>query len=142
MLTFKIILCLFQIQLRYFCCKSNTLFTFSHHCVIINQAKSQRSDTIRTKGKSVIPVCVFGFVSNLTLFLIKLYVGLSCNSISIYSDGINNMFDGLSVLLTALCLGFFGKNLLLGTKSTFRKTEELLSLVLNTLYKLSNNTYA
>ena len=30
---------------------------------------------------------------NLILFLVKLSVGLSANSISIYSDAINNLFD-------------------------------------------------
>ncbi|MBR5826653.1 MAG: cation transporter [Clostridia bacterium] len=85
---------------------------------------------------------MFGFLSNLTLFIIKLYVGLSCNSISIYSDGINNMFDGLSVLLTALCLGFFGKSLLIGTSAAVRKTEELLSLILSTLVFISGIYFA
>lgn len=81
-------------------------------------------------------------MSNLTLFLIKLYVGLSCNSISIYSDGINNMFDGLSVLLTALCLGFFGKGLIIGTSAAVKKAEELLSLVLSTLVFISGAYFA
>lgn len=118
------------------------LFTFSPYCDIISQARKRRSDTISSKGKSVVPVCIFGFLSNLTLFLIKLYVGLSCNSISIYSDGINNMFDGISVLLTALCLGFFGKSLLIGTSAAVRKTEDLLSLILSTLVFISGIYFA
>ncbi|MBR3817179.1 MAG: cation transporter [Clostridia bacterium] len=79
------------------------------------------------------PVCVFAFVSNLALFLVKLYVGLSSNSISIYSDGVNNMFDGLGALLTAVTLGILGRSLLVGAVAVKRKTEELLSLVLSAL---------
>ncbi len=76
------------------------------------------------------PVCFFGFISNITLFLIKLYVGLSSNSISIYSDGINNMFDGISALVTLICIGALAKNILVGTKALVKKAEELLSLML------------
>jgi len=81
-------------------------------------------------------------VSNLTLFLIKLYIGLSCNSISIYSDGINNMFDGLSALITAVCLGFLGKKLLVGSAATVKKAESLLTLVLSTLVFISGAYFA
>lgn len=69
-------------------------------------------------------------------------MGLSCNSISTYSDGINNMFDGLSVLMTALCLGFLGKRLLAGSESIVKRTEELLSLVLGTLVFISGAYFA
>lgn len=88
------------------------------------------------------PVCGFAFLSNLILFIIKLYIGLSCNSISIYSDGINNMFDGISALLTAVCLGLLGKKLLIGSASTLKRTEELLSLVLSTLVLISGGYFA
>lgn len=88
------------------------------------------------------PVCIFAFVSNLTLFLIKLYVGLSSNSISIYSDGVNNMFDGLGALLTAVTLGILGRSLLVGAAAVNRKTEELLSLVLSILVLFSGAYFA
>ncbi len=101
-----------------------------------------RGDIIKSKSKSVIPVCFFAFFSNLILFLIKLYIGLSSNSISIYSDGINNMFDGLSALLTAVCLGFLSKKLFVGSGAIIKKTEELLSLVLSTLVLISGGYFA
>ena len=88
------------------------------------------------------PVCIFAFASNFVLFIIKLYVGLSCNSISIYSDGINNMLDGFSALITAVCLGFIRKRLLAGSAATVKKTESLLSLVLSTLVLLSGAYFA
>jgi divalent metal cation (Fe/Co/Zn/Cd) transporter len=42
---------------------------------------------------------VFGLVANLLLFLLKLYVSISSNSLSIYCDAINNLGDTFSCLL-------------------------------------------
>ncbi len=117
------------------------LYFFSALCYH-KHYKAERGDTINSKDKSVIPVCVFGFLANLTLFLIKLYIGLSSNSISIYSDGINNMFDGLSALLAAVCLGFLGKKLIVGSSSTVKRAEELLSLLLSALVFISGAYFA
>ncbi len=52
------------------------------------------------KKKYVLISGAFAFVCNFILFMLKLYVGLSSNSISIYSDGINNLFDSLSGAIT------------------------------------------
>lgn len=48
--------------------------------------------------------CAAAFVINTALFCVKLYVGLSANSISIYSDAVNNMFDSVSALAAFVCL--------------------------------------
>ena len=61
---------------------------------------------------------------NLILFSVKLFIGLSANSISVYSDAVNNLFDSLSGMLTLGSVffsasGYFAK-----------KTEQLLSLVI------------
>lgn len=48
--------------------------------------------------------CAAAFVINTVLFCVKLYVGLSANSISIYSDAVNNMFDSVSALAAFVCL--------------------------------------
>ncbi len=45
--------------------------------------------------KYVLAAAVVAFLCNFALFLIKMYVGLASNSISIYSDGINNLFDSV-----------------------------------------------
>ena len=55
------------------------------------------------KNKAVVRICLFAFFLNFILFAVKLYVGLSSNIISIYSDGINNLFDSLSVMVTVIC---------------------------------------
>ncbi len=43
---------------------------------------------------------------NFALFGVKLYIGLASNSIAIYSDGVNNLFDALSLGVTAAALYF------------------------------------
>ena len=50
------------------------------------------------KNKYSIPLIFVGIV-NLTLFLIKLYIGISTNSLCIYTDSINNLFDTLSAII-------------------------------------------
>ena len=41
---------------------------------------------------------------NFLLFGVKLWVGLASGSIAVYSDGVNNFFDGLSLAVTAAAL--------------------------------------
>lgn len=82
------------------------------------------------REKRVCFVCSFGVFCNLVLFLIKLYVSLSSNSISIFSDGINNLTDSVSCLLAVICmacaLNLSGK----GKGALIGKTEQILSFVL------------
>ena len=52
------------------------------------------------------------------------------------------MFDGISALLTAVCLGFIGRRLLVGSSATVKKAENLLSLVLSTLVLISGAYFA
>ncbi len=79
--------------------------------------------------KGILGVCTFAFGSNLILFFIKLYVGLCSNSISIYSDAVNNLFDSLSGLLTLVCLAAVMRSAS-SAKSTVKKTEQLLSFIM------------
>ena len=73
------------------------------------------------------------FAVNFLLFAAKLYVGLSSNSISIYSDGINNLFDSLSGLLSAVCLLAVSASVGFLQKAKQEKTEQFLSFVLSVL---------
>ncbi len=68
---------------------------------------------------------------NFLLFTVKLYVGLSSNSISIYSDGINNLFDGLSAAAGIISVYILSKSRDLSFSSRSEKTEQLLSFVLS-----------
>lgn len=68
---------------------------------------------------------------NFLLFVTKLYVGLSSNSISIYSDGVNNFFDSLTgVLSFALLISVSGKisPVVLYKR---KKTEQLLTFIIS-----------
>ncbi len=81
------------------------------------------------------PISVFSFVFfiNLLLFAVKLYIGLSSNSISIYSDGINNLFDGLSCLAAIVCVCFVNKTERLFSESLSKKAEQLLTLAISVM---------
>ena len=47
-------------------------------------------------GKLGIKTAVFGLAANFILFLVKLYISISSNSLSIYCDAVNNLADTLS----------------------------------------------
>ena len=52
-----------------------------------------------------IKATVIGGVANLLLFFIKLYVGISANSLAVYCDAVNNLGDTLACIIALL--GFF-----------------------------------
>ena len=54
--------------------------------------------------KARMRAAVFGICVNLCLFMVKLYVGISTNSISIYVDSLNNALD--SVVCIIALVGF------------------------------------
>ena len=81
--------------------------------------------------KSLIPVFTVTLMLNFILFFVKLYVGLSANSISIYSDGINNFFDALSCAATMLCIYFISRISCSFSRSLSVKAEQLISLGLS-----------
>lgn len=78
-------------------------------------------------------VAVFGLVLavNIMLFAVKLYIGLSSNSISIYSDGINNLFDGFSSLAAIICVYIAGRADKLFSTALADKTEQLITFAIS-----------
>lgn len=50
-------------------------------------------------GKLGIKTAVFGLAVNFALFLLKLYISISSNSLSIYCDAVNNLADTLSCIV-------------------------------------------
>ncbi|MGN0468510.1 MAG: cation diffusion facilitator family transporter [Acutalibacteraceae bacterium] len=82
------------------------------------------------REKSVLKVCAFGAGVNLILFFIKLYVSLTSNSISIFSDSINNLSDCLSCVLSAVCMAAALKLAEKGTAYLVSKIEQVLSFIL------------
>ncbi len=72
---------------------------------------------------------VFGV--NFLLFVTKLYVGLSSNCISIYSDGMNNFFDSLTGILSFVLLVSVAKQTNAVALYKTKKTEQLLSFIIS-----------
>ncbi|MBE6835915.1 MAG: cation transporter [Ruminococcaceae bacterium] len=78
-------------------------------------------------------VVFIGAAVNLALFLVKLYIALSCNSISIYLDSINNALD--SLVCVAAGIGF-----IIAEKETtqkypfgFGRTEGVVSFLISVI---------
>lgn len=92
--------------------------------------------------KTQLKIIGAGMMLNLVLFGVKLYVGLSANSICIWSDAMNNLFDALSCLLS---LGFLFLVLRLGERlqpEIAEKGEQLLSLLLALVVALVGVSFA
>lgn len=106
------------------------LFLFEFLCDIIVINKKESGVTV-IKNKTAIPTFISVFILNFILFALKLYVGLSSNSISIYSDGINNFFDGISAVTGIICFMILAKSRDLSFASRSGKTEQLLSFFLS-----------
>ena len=92
---------------------------------------------IKQNTKITLSVCGFAFAANLVLFSVKLYVGLSSNSISIFSDAINNMFDSLSGLVTFICLMCVASSARTDADPVIRKTEQLFSFIISVITTLA-----
>ena len=61
--------------------------------------QEQKSDNMKNIH---IKAVVIGAVLNILLFFVKLYVGISSNSLSVYCDAINNLGDTFACLIALL----------------------------------------
>lgn len=86
---------------------------------------------VSIKKSNIIPWCAAAGVLNLTLFFIKLYVGLSANSIAIYSDSMNSLSDFLTSAVSIVCLLAVSRLSEKKLGYVADKTEQLLSFVLS-----------
>lgn len=94
------------------------------------------------KNKYITFGTALAFTANFVLFAIKLYIGLSVNSISIYSDAVNNLFDSLSGLLSFICLGVLLKGATLSSKSLIKRSEALLSFIVSVVVGAAGFAFA
>ncbi len=85
---------------------------------------------IMKKNSIILCACSFAFGVNLALFIIKLYIGLRTNSISIYSDAVNNMFDSLIGLITFISMFILIKKNDSLSVLTVLKSEQLFSFIM------------
>lgn len=89
-------------------------------------------------SKTGIKASVFGLSVNFILFIVKLYVGISSNSLSVYCDSINNLGDTFSCIIALS--GFF-----LIRKYSERKsimTQNLSSFVIGSIVTASGAYFA
>lgn len=84
-----------------------------------------------SKKISVPWACAFGVGSNLILFFVKLYIGLRTNSISIYSDAVNNAFDSLSSAVTLVGMVSIIKHSAGQSGGIVHKGEQLFSFIIS-----------
>ena len=54
------------------------------------------------RNRAIIQTSVFGIVGNLVISVFKLYAGVVANSVSIIADGVNNITDSLSAVITII----------------------------------------
>ena len=96
----------------------------------------------KTENKYLISASALALAVNLILFAVKLYIGLSLNSISIYSDGVNNLFDSLSGGLALGCMLFFSADKGLISKAVAKNSENLLSFIMSVIVGIAGFSFA
>lgn len=87
-------------------------------------------------------VAFAGAVVNIGLFLVKLYIAISCNSLSIYLDSLNNAVD--SLVCVAVGLGFILANKAI-TKNYpfgFGRTEGVVNFVISAIILFAGLSFA
>lgn len=89
-----------------------------------------------------ITAAVTGASVNLLLFFIKLYIGLSTNSIAIYADALNSIIDFAVCVIAAIGFGLISAKANEKYPFGFGKTEELLDLVISVVIMISGGVFA
>lgn len=82
------------------------------------------------KQKQISAVTAIGAAINLALFFTKLYIGLSVNSVAVYADAINNLFDSLMCIASAAAFFAFSKKKA-DYPYGFGKAEELMEFIIS-----------
>ncbi len=84
-------------------------------------------------NKAGLSAAIIGILSNFLLFLIKLYVGISSNSLAIYCDAVNNLGDTFSCAVALL--GFYLVKRLNERKSL--RTQSLCTFIISLVITVS-----
>lgn len=88
-------------------------------------------------SKACTTAAAIGIGSNFLLFLIKLYVGISSNSLAIYCDAINNLGDTFACIVALL--GFILAKKLGGRKSD--RTQSLFTFIISLVIAVSGGYF-
>lgn len=96
----------------------------------------------RVKTKKRIVAVSFGAAVNLLLFFVKLYIGLSSNSIAIYADSLNSLTDFAVCIVAAV--GFYLASSAPDEKYPFGKgrAEDLTELLISAVILTSGGAFA
>ena len=97
---------------------------------------------MKRNDKITVITCAAAFALNVALFSVKLYVGLSANSISIYSDAVNNMFDSLSGLVAFICFAALLSSTSEAARAIIKKSEQFFSFVMSVIILLTGLYFA
>ena len=97
---------------------------------------------MKRNDKITVITCAAAFALNVALFSVKLYVGLSANSISIYSDAENNMFDSLSGLAAFICFAALLSSTSEAARAIIKKSEQFFSFVMSVIILLTGLYFA
>ena len=97
---------------------------------------------MKRNDKITVITCAAAFALNVALFSVKLYVGLSANSISIYSDAVNNMFDSLSGLAAFICFAVLLSSTSEAARAIIKKSEQFFSFVMSVIILLTGLYFA
>lgn len=98
--------------------------------------------TLSSSSKNKIFTAAIGLTVNLILFFTKLYIGLSVNSIAIYTDALNSLAD--SAICIAAVIGFYLISSEASKKYPFGtgKAEDLLSLTISAIIVVTGSAFA
>ena len=97
---------------------------------------------MKKNDKITVAAYALAFVLNVALFLVKLYVGICANSISIYSDAVNNMFDSLSGLAAFICFAALLSSSAVGIRDIIKKAEQFFSFIMSAIILLTGLYFA
>lgn len=99
-------------------------------------------NTYRKKTQKRIIAVVSGAAVNLLLFFVKLYIGLSSNSIAIYADSLNSLTD--FAVCIAAAIGFYLASSVSDEKYPFGKgrAEDLTELLISAVILASGGAFA
>ena len=90
------------------------------------------------KNKTYVLIAVIGTLVNFALFAVKLYVGVSTNSLSIYCDAINNLGDTVSGIIASVG---FATAIKLQTVAA-RRAQSLATFVIGIILALTGAYFA
>lgn len=92
--------------------------------------------------KRLSPLLIFAGTVNFILFFTKFYIGIRTNSQCIYTDGVNNLMDTLSLCLALIGVAFINKPATDKFKYGFGKAEDLTTFVMSILMTAAGLSFA